>query len=85
MNSDDGELAGLEGANFPGAEAALRRAAHVAHRRAEAATANTGKPLAFGTMAVPCGRSKSWWGGFLFCAGATASVLPRLHLEAVAD
>ena len=64
MNSDDGELAGLEGANFPGAEAALRRAAHVAHRRAEAATANTGKPLAFGTMAVPCGRSKSWWGGF---------------------
>lgn len=55
MNSDDGELAGLEGTNFHGAEAALRRAAHVAHRRAEA-TAKTGKPLAFGTMAVPGGR-----------------------------
>ena len=55
MNSDDGELTDLGGTNFHGAEAALRRAALVARRRAEAAAAKTGKLLAFGTMAVPHG------------------------------
>lgn len=55
MKSDDGELTDLGGANFHGAEAALRRAALVARRRAEAVAAKTRKPLAFGTMAVAHG------------------------------
>ena len=50
MKSTDGERKGLGSSNFQGAEAALRRAAHVARRRAEEVSANTGRPLTSGPM-----------------------------------
>lgn len=50
MKSTDGERKGSGGSNFQGAEAALRRAAHVARRRAEEVAANTGRPLTSGPM-----------------------------------
>lgn len=53
MSLHDGDLTDLAGSNFHGAEAAMRRAAQVAHRRAEVAGAETGKPPAFGTMKAP--------------------------------
>lgn len=55
MSLHDGEPTDLGGSNFHGAEAALRRAAQVAHRRAKVAGAETGKPPAFGTMKAPHG------------------------------
>lgn len=53
MSLHDGELTDLGGSNFHGAEAALRRAAQAAHRRAEVAGTETGNSPAFGTMAAP--------------------------------
>ena len=50
MKSTDGERKGLGSSNFQGAEAALRRAAHVARRRAEEVSANTGRSLTSGPM-----------------------------------
>lgn len=58
MSLHDGEQTDLGGSNFHGAEAALRRAAQVAHRRAEVAGAETGKPPAFGTMNAPHGSDR---------------------------
>ena len=50
MKSTDGERKGSGGSNFQGAEAALRRAAHVARRRAEEVSANAGRSLTSGPM-----------------------------------
>ena len=50
MKSTDGERKGLGHSNFQGAEAALRRAAHVARRRAEEVSANAGRSLTSGPM-----------------------------------
>ena len=50
MKSTDGERKGLGSSNFQGAEAALRRAAHVARRRAEQVSANAERSLTSGPM-----------------------------------
>ena len=75
--------------DFLGAEAALRRAASVARRRAEltrmAAVPNPHLAVKHVDAIVrnPANPSKSWQGAFLVDASTTDSMVPRPCLEAI--